>query len=135
MHETGEFLNSDSLQVECVRYCMTHFLQNDQDDVRRLWNTHRIRNNRSAACPSGIPDLIYHSPDQYNASDFKQVVSLEDLELANDIGADEPEDCLEEFKQLADINMAENEWQTPDTREQAATLYRNVISELNTLVR
>lgn len=134
MHETGDFSNSDPLQVECMRYCIMPVLQNDLDEIRQLWNTHRIRSNRSAVCPSGIPDHIYHAPEQYNATDYKKPVSHEDVELANDIGADEPEDCLVEFKELADLIMEENGWDQPATREEAVILYSNMMIELNALL-
>ena len=28
-----------------------------------MWNTHRMRANRNASCPSGIPDDLYFFPE------------------------------------------------------------------------
>ena len=38
-------------------------LQNALDDFKQRWNTHRIRPNRTAGCPPGVPDDLYFLPN------------------------------------------------------------------------
>lgn len=37
-------------------------LQSELDEFMRDWNTHKIRHNSLADCPSGIPDDLYDMP-------------------------------------------------------------------------
>ena len=46
-----------------THYIGTHFaplLKKELEEFRTLWNNHRIRRNKLAGCPAGVPDDIYH---------------------------------------------------------------------------
>ena len=34
-------------------------------DFNNYWNSHAIRANRTAECPSGIPDDLYQMPEEF----------------------------------------------------------------------
>ena len=68
---------SDDIHIQCVRYCYTHILQQELDTTRKLWNTHYIRKNRNLRSPSGKPDVIYHLPHRYGATDYLKPIDEE----------------------------------------------------------
>ena len=41
-------------------YVFAPLIKKELEEFRILWNNHRIRRNRLAGCPAGIPDDIYH---------------------------------------------------------------------------
>ena len=49
-------------KMDCLRFCFLKLVQNDLDEVRRDWNTHRIRPSRDAHCPAGVPDELFYLP-------------------------------------------------------------------------
>jgi len=50
------------VETECLRFCFMGVIQKDLDEVRRQWNTHRIRPSPGSRCPPGIPDELYYLP-------------------------------------------------------------------------
>jgi len=58
----GAYDPSVPKHVDCLRFCFMHVIQIDLDDVRRAWNTHRIRPSRDARCPAGLPDELFYLP-------------------------------------------------------------------------
>ena len=50
------------VETEILRFCFMRILQKDLDDVRKRWNTHRIRPSAAARCPAGIPDELFYFP-------------------------------------------------------------------------
>jgi len=60
MCESGAFQPGVVRQVECLRYSFMLVIQCHLDEVKRHWNTHRIRPSVGSRCPAGIPDILYH---------------------------------------------------------------------------
>ena len=46
----------------CIGYVYEPLLKEALEDFKDRWNSHRIRRNRVAGCPAGIPDDLYHLP-------------------------------------------------------------------------
>lgn len=61
--EYGAFHPGCVMETECLRFCFMGVIQKDLDEVRRQWNTHRIRPSAGSRCPSGIPDELYYLPE------------------------------------------------------------------------
>ena len=53
-----------SVQIfrHCLAYTYAPLLQNALDDFRARWNSHRMRPNKKAGCPTGVPDDLYNLP-------------------------------------------------------------------------
>jgi len=51
-------------ETDLLRFCFMHILQKNLDDVRRQWNTHRIRPSSNSRCPAGVPEVLYQFPVQ-----------------------------------------------------------------------
>jgi len=60
--EFGAFHPGCVLETECFRFCFMDVIQKDLDEIRRQWNTHRIRPSSGSRCPPGIPDELYYLP-------------------------------------------------------------------------
>jgi len=59
---SGSFHPGNVCQTDCIRYCFMPIVQKQLDDMRRQWNTHRIRRSVGASCPAGVPDELYYFP-------------------------------------------------------------------------
>lgn len=46
----------------CLAYVYAPLLQTSLDDFKKRWNSHRIRKNRIAGCPAGVPEDLYELP-------------------------------------------------------------------------
>ena len=49
-------------ETDLMRFCFMQCFQTHLNDVRRQWNTHRIRPSRYARCPAGVPESLYRFP-------------------------------------------------------------------------
>ena len=58
----GAFQSGNQKHMFCLQYCLMDLIQKYLDEVAELWNSHTIRPNRMAECPSGIPDEMYFFP-------------------------------------------------------------------------
>ena len=62
LNESGTFHPENHKEVECLRYCFMAVIQSDLDEIRRHWNTHRIRPSVGSRCSAGIPDVLFYLP-------------------------------------------------------------------------
>ena len=74
MVDSGLFDLGNTLHMECIWFCFHGALQDDLDNVRLHWNTHRIRSSRHGTIP-GIPDVLYHLPYQSGSLNCKVSLS------------------------------------------------------------
>lgn len=51
----------------CWAYCAKNLLQEDLKEFVEGWNSHRMRKNRLADCPQGIPNDLHAMPQQFGA--------------------------------------------------------------------
>lgn len=79
---------SNQRDRKLMSYIFIPVIQRECDVFVRLWNTHRIRQQRGLQLPSGIPNHLYAFPEQYGAtekgiplseSDLIEVAELSDL--------------------------------------------------------
>lgn len=59
---------------ECLAYSFAGVLQNDLDEYKHYWNTHLIRANRLAECPSGVPEEMYSLPHMYGKTTDRTLI-------------------------------------------------------------
>lgn len=100
-------------------------INKELDNVRRLWNEHRIRASSFSECPSGKPDVLFFQPVNSGGRGYK-------LPLPDGIDAVAGEYCecppgegvSAEFKTLAQqIIQQKNLVYPPQTFEEATTLF------------
>ena len=68
MRDLGQLDNSNPMHIDCLRFCFGQLVQSELDQAVHLWNNHCIRRQRFAECPSGIPNIIYHTPHLYGTT-------------------------------------------------------------------
>lgn len=57
----------DVVDIECLRYCFGRLIQRRLLQAKDEWNSHRIRAQPHKNSPTGIPNILYHWPQRYNA--------------------------------------------------------------------
>ena len=117
--------------VQSVQFSFMGLLQKDLDDVKDLWNYHRIRRVHNSVCQPGIPDILYFAPGLSAHVDYSIQVDHIDLNNAYGVGK-EPETfgCNPEFLEFAGIVMRERNLQVPRSIEDATELYITLVEEL-----
>jgi hypothetical protein len=43
-------------------YCYYHIINQELQDFKEDWNSHRIRKTHGARCPGGVPNDLFHLP-------------------------------------------------------------------------
>lgn len=82
LHHSGDY-SGDFLDKNIVRFTFTATLQNELDDVTRMWNRHIIRPVRNSAVPSGRPLMMYTVPALWGATDKLSTYSEDDIDVCN----------------------------------------------------
>lgn len=63
---------SSRIEAMTLKFCFLHLLRNDLNRMAREWNTHRIRQNRSAETVGGKPNVLYFSPESIGATQCRK---------------------------------------------------------------
>ena len=66
LESEGVLDSSSELSMGCIWYCFAHILQEDLDNVREHWNSHRIRKSKQNTVP-GQPDSLFFLPEHHGA--------------------------------------------------------------------
>ena len=52
-------------------------IQREMDIFREtVWNSHRIRHQKDAQLPKGIPEHLFSFPEQYSAQDYGNIIII-----------------------------------------------------------
>ena len=82
MTDMGLLDTSLEHHLSCIRFAFMPLLQKELDEVMRLWNNHRIRPVSNAESQSGIPDILYFTPELTHGADHGFPTNDMDLSLA-----------------------------------------------------
>ncbi|KAL5468799.1 hypothetical protein EMCRGX_G029919 [Ephydatia muelleri] len=100
--EDGFYDPTITLQRHIAAYVFEPLLRKELHEFKERWNQHRIRYNRHAVCPGGVPDDLYTLSD-----DCKQDIDPDVLAfLLVKYGCDAPGFYPEEFGALASHFLA-----------------------------
>lgn len=47
----------------CLGFVYGDLIEKSLDEFKNRWNSHTIRHNRLAGCPSGVPEDLYNLPE------------------------------------------------------------------------
>jgi len=87
-------------------------IQREMDIFREtIWKSHRIRKQKDAQLPKGVPNHVYHFPENYGAEDCGWPVS---------------EESLDEAAELSGVLQEGNDFLPPETREQCERIIPEV---------
>ena len=109
-------------------------LQHELDEIKSLWNSHRIRHIRNSNGPAGRSDVLYFAPEGSGVTDCKFHLDSHDVNLA--MGYCETPSlfgCSAEFLELSRIIMQEKNLTVLENAGNAKTLYITLIQEIEKL--
>ena len=109
---------------ECLWFCFSSILQNDVDNVKEHWNSHRIRRSRFETV-AGRPNVLYSSPHLSNGeANLKLEITNQEIEHAFDsVNSEEEENVVQEY-----FSYAKTELRIPNPRtwEEGLSMYRRL---------
>ena len=104
-------------------YCIFIVFQDELDDIRLKWNTHKIRTQRNQIRPSGKPYLNYTMPERIGYIEKKIPLPHDVIEGIKPCCKFESLPCDEDVAAVATDIMGENQWDMPTTPYEALDLY------------
>lgn len=102
------------------------FFQEQLNEIKKVWNTHRIRPSRNPSVPSGIPNM-FSAPHLWGADDHLVHVNASDLATAKQTCkflTTIP--CDEDIFDLCTITMEESGLDFPNNTSEALDLYMSL---------
>lgn len=102
------------------------------DEMVEVWNAHHIRPTKNQNGPHGRPIVMYKLPSAYDTITYIEEVDEEKVEVCKSecIFRDQCI-CDKDVKELSDMMMEENGFETPTTVEKALELYCRLRNEFN----
>ena len=139
VRDRGLFDNSNGIHVECVRFCFKSLLQAEFDRAVRMWNNHSIRHQLHRECPSGKPNMLYHTPELYGSTDRLKPLLVSDDELyeveVQYSRTYHQYGCSDQFVDVLREIVGEDisNFEMPSTAEEALLLYRQILEVIDLL--
>uniref|UniRef100_A0A7M5WYP7 Uncharacterized protein n=1 Tax=Clytia hemisphaerica TaxID=252671 RepID=A0A7M5WYP7_9CNID len=137
MIDDGLYDPSLNYHLQCARFCFTGVIQQELDEFRKIWNTHRIRHVNNSECPAGKPDLLYDLSARYGGRDCRFDILGQDLDALTDDMIKQPLmfGCSQECVQFARIIMGEHGLTYPQTVAQAKNLFEILVGTFDHFVQ
>jgi len=125
LRDRGIFIDSDPLQVECLRYCYGHVLQYELNTIAEEWNRHHIRKQKNSELPAGKPNVMYFLPEIFDTSDYGKP-TIQDVNTCLRLYSKMPEVHNPLFAELVELLFPGTGY--PLNIEQAFELYCKLIN-------
>lgn len=126
LQSTNELDISSELDMSCLWYCFSKVIQNDLDELKKHWNTHRIRKSRFDTIP-GRPDVLYFLPERSDGQkDLKLFVPVEVIERVSGQTVTEEDDDYKLHREYFDNVKEEIEFADPQSWEESLHLFREL---------
>ena len=118
----------NTLHMECLWFCFHGVLQEDLDQVKVHWNTHRIRPSRFGTVP-GIPDALYYLPQRSGGEECKVTLSREKIgEMESHLEDDDPlSDDARLYQDYFHFVMENEHFFYPNTPDEAYDLFQKLL--------
>ena len=123
--------NSINYHVEMLRFCFMSIIQHELDEMKKIWNTHYIREVRNSESPPGRPNVLYFLPERSGGRNCSFPINMNDVEVCNAF-VEQPSitGCTDHSHELARLIMHENALELPksatEARNQFVTLIQNI---------
>jgi hypothetical protein len=126
LEEEGKFNKGNVLECECLWFCFATLLQEDLNQMKEHWNTHRIRKSRHDTV-SGRPNLLYHAPESKGGiSGLIMLVPNEKLEYVKSHLIAPPE--TNEYQEYFEYVMEACHLTKPSNWMESLELYQTLIN-------
>ena len=134
LRDQGLYDDSNNIHVQALQFCYYCLIQSNLDEVKQTWNHHNIRSTKHTGSLQGRPDLMFFLPHNYSATNCGLGLDFQELEMSISMYAKKPPSfpCQNEFIDLANILMDEQNLQHPCSRSEAEDLYVFLVSAMET---
>lgn len=124
---------SNQTELECLAFCFLNVIRKDLYMQSCIWDTHRIRAMKGSLLPSGIPQFLYDYPACHGYEDQLRPIDITTLEADQSFcqikNYTVPDHDLD-FEEWALQIMLDNNWQLPNNRNSALTLFGQLLAKL-----
>lgn len=128
MVEYGYLHLGNVLHMECLWFCFAKVLQEDLNQVRDHWNSHKITKSGYSTV-NGVPDVMYYLPEYHGMEECLVPVSEQQVgELDNNCESD-PEDST--YSEYFEYVLQTEGWAYPGDKDEALKLFQNIIALQN----
>ena len=126
--DTGVLDTSLDYHVNCIRFAFMPVIQKELDEVKELWNNHRIRKVRNTESKPGIPDVLYYTPELSGDVDYAFPVNGVDLQVSQ-TATRNPEvfGCSKDDLKKIGVVMREKNLPLPTSNENALSLFIGLV--------
>ena len=122
---------NDKLHIELLKFCFIHLIQADITRMAIEWNTHRISARKHQHILSGIPDIMFFTPNAYDCISYHADVNIEDMmQFETEFELDEGEPDLYSPDMELIVNELLPNWKRPQTVEEAQNLYVELLGKI-----
>ena len=123
---------SDKVHIECLRYCFMHLIFKDIERMAIEWNTHRICRRRNQLSETGVPDIMFFTPEAHGTRSYHADINEHDLkELETELELDEGEPPPFDPDIVKIISEIIPDVRRPSDVESALDLYTTVIGKIS----
>ena len=128
----GKLSLGNQLQMECVWFVFSDFLQLELEKVKHEWNMHYIRRCRHDTV-SGIPDELYYLPhtrgfedcgSEVSADDIDNILNQRDIYVEAELAKEVDDELLGYFKYVV---REEGLTHPPEDWRQAKDMYEKIV--------
>lgn len=110
--EQGHYDPSNQTDRHLLAFIFIPVIQKEMDIFREtVWNAHRVRSQKDAATPKGIPYHLYSFPDQYNA---------------DECGLRLTQEALDEVAKLSGVMSVGDDYLPKSVREECERIVPNI---------
>ena len=126
----GVYRPADIVHRGVADFCFMRIIKKELSDYVEYWNRHYVRRTRTSGCPGGIPQELYDLPGLLGFSN--KIVRVNQNEVG-ELFSEAVTPVLtssDSIWELCDELLIENEWDVPQTRQEATNLYVEIISRV-----
>ena len=131
----GIYDNSINYHVEMLRFCFMSIIQHELDEMKKIWNTHYIREVRNSESPPGRPNVLYSLPERSGGRNCSFSINMNDAEVCNAF-VEQPSitGCTDHSHELARLIMHESALELPTSAAEAKNLFVTLIQNIEVLL-
>ncbi|CAD6218629.1 GSCOCG00013010001-RA-CDS, partial [Cotesia congregata] len=128
MRDQNLYQDSNTIHVECLRYCFGPLITAELQIVRQEWNRHRIRKQRNLNMPVGKPNCLFYIPEIIGKRDYKKPIEEDDIDICLNDYSIEPKLYDDDFYNI--LKLLELHEVVCSTVEDAFKLYFTILDKL-----
>ena len=118
-----------------LRFCFMSIIQHELDEMKKIWNTHYIREVKNSESPPGRPNVLYSLPERSGGRNCSFPVNMNDVEVCNAF-VKQPSitGCTYHSHELARLIMHESALELPTSAAEAKNLFVTLIQNIEVLL-